>query len=155
MTVLTEGPPAVVGSVIARPSPVDAEIGVVRFNRSDVDGESFMLVTALTEVGIDQTEPVFAGHYPDFPIFPGVCIVDCVHRSAVAVALCAGLGLPRLVAVESTRFLGAVYPGDLLSMELELREDDGWLRCKATASTERGISASVRLRLRLAGGGRP
>lgn len=141
MTVLTEGP------VIARPSPVEAEISVVRFERSDVDSEVGLLVTALTVVGIDETEPVFAGHYPDFPIFPGVCIVDCVYRSAIAVAQCAGLALPRLAAVESTRFLGAVYPGDLLSMELELRQDGDWLRAKATASTGRGPAASVKLRL--------
>lgn len=145
MTVLTEGP------VLALPSPVEAEISVVRFDRSDVDSENGLLVTALTVIGIDETEPLFAGHYPDFPIFPGVCIVDCVYRSVIAVARCAGLALPRLAAVESTRFLGAVYPGDLLSMELELREDGDWLRAKGMASTERGPAASVKLRL--AGGG--
>jgi 3-hydroxyacyl-[acyl-carrier-protein] dehydratase len=141
MTVLTGGP------VIARPGPVEAEINVVRFDRSDVDSEVGLLVTALTVVGIDETEPVFAGHYPGFPIFPGVCIVDCVYRSAIAVAARAGLAVPRLAAVESTRFLGAAYPGDLLSMELELREDGHWLRAKATASTERGPAATVKLRL--------
>src|SRR5207302_10893492 len=122
MTVLAEGPPAVAGPAIALPSPVEAQIGVVRFTRSDVDSETGLPVTALTEVRIDETEPVFEGHYPEFPIFPGVCIVDCVYRAVLAVAERAGLDRPRLVAVESTRFLGAVYPGDLLSMELELRK---------------------------------
>lgn len=132
------------GAFALRPSPVDADIDVVSVERS---GEGGVALTAVTTVVIEKTEPVFAGHYPEFPIFPGVCIVECVQRSALAVAERFGMAEPQLLAVESTRFLGAVYPGDVLTIRLDLSDHDGALRCKAKASTERGDAASVRLRM--------
>ncbi|MEU8824313.1 hypothetical protein [Streptomyces sp. NPDC048636] len=120
-------------------SPVAAGVRVV----APPDGGK-----AAAQVRIDAAEPVFAGHYPDFPIFPGVCVVECAHRAALATA-------PEpvaLAAVDSARFGGAVYPGDLLDLELTWRRrDDGW-RCAATAVTPRGDAASVRLRYRPADG---
>lgn len=135
------------GTFAVRPSPVDAEIEVVSLDGLGADLGSGGALTAVTSVPIRATEPVFAGHYPDFPIFPGVCIVDCVQRSALAVVERCGMGEPRLTAVESTRFLGGVYPGDLLTVRLELRAHEEGLRCRARASTGRGDAASVRLRL--------
>lgn len=139
--------PVAADSFTARPTPVDAAPEVVTLDRSETATGDGCVLTAVTTVAIERTEPVFAGHYPDFPIFPGVCIVDCVQRSVLAVAERAGLPEPRLTAVESTRFLGAVYPGDLLAVRLELRNHDGGVRCRAKASTERGEAATVRLRL--------
>jgi 3-hydroxyacyl-[acyl-carrier-protein] dehydratase len=136
--------PVAAGSYAARPSVVDAGIDVVSV---EVREAAAGLLAAVTTITIDPTEPVFAGHYPDFPIFPGVCVVECVQRSALAVAERRGMAEPRLLAVESTRFLGAVYPGDLLTVRLELRDHEGAVRCRATASTARGDAASVRLRL--------
>ncbi|MFE7231404.1 3-hydroxyacyl-ACP dehydratase FabZ family protein [Streptomyces sp. NPDC057596] len=139
--------PVVRGSFAPRPSPVDAGIEVTSVARSGAAGGDSRVLSAVVTVAIDRTEPVFAGHYPDFPIFPGVCIVECVQRGALAVAERSGMPEPRLIAVESTRFLGAVYPGDLLTVRLELRDHEGGVRCRARASTERGDAASVRLRL--------
>ncbi|WP_329618539.1 3-hydroxyacyl-ACP dehydratase FabZ family protein [Streptomyces sp. S465] len=102
---------------------------------------------ATARVAVDASEPVFAGHYPDFPIFPGVCVVECAHRAALSTA-------PEpvaLAAVDSARFSGAVYPGDVIDLRLTWRRrGDGW-RCSASASTARGEAASVRLRYRPAG----
>lgn len=128
---------------VVRPSPVDADVEVVSVERSAAGG----VLSAVTTVGIDKTEPVFEGHYPHFPIFPGVCIVECVQRSVLAVAERSGMPEPRLLAVESTRFLGAVYPGDVLTVRLDLSDHDGAVRCRAKAATERGDAASVRLRM--------
>lgn len=131
------------GTRVLRPTPVDADVEVVSVERAPSGG----VLSAVTTFGIDKTEPVFEGHYPHFPIFPGVCIVDCVQRSVIAVAERSGMPEPRLLAVESTRFLGAVYPGDLLTVRLDLSNHGGAVRCRAKASTERGDAASVRLRM--------
>lgn len=130
---------------MGRPAgPVAAGVRVL--TRTD-DG----LATA-ARAEITAAEPVFAGHYPDFPIFPGVCVLECVHRAATD-----GDGAPAptdLAAVESARFSGAVLPGDTLDITLKWRRiEQGW-RCDATTATERGKSASVRLRYRIAGGAR-
>ncbi|WP_308117534.1 3-hydroxyacyl-ACP dehydratase FabZ family protein [Streptomyces anatolicus] len=124
------------------PSPVAAEVRVLA--RTD-EG----LATA-ARAEIAAAEPVFAGHYPDFPIFPGVCVLECVHRAATD-----GEGAPvpaDLAAVESARFSGAVLPGDTLDITLRWRRTENGWRCDATTATARGKSASVRLRYRAVGG---
>ncbi|WKX74226.1 3-hydroxyacyl-ACP dehydratase FabZ family protein [Streptomyces sp. XD-27] len=102
---------------------------------------------ARTVVLVDPAERVFAGHYPGFPIFPGVCVIEYARLSALAT-------LPEpgdrwtLAAIESTRFLSPVLPGDTLTTELtwaRAEDGDAW-RCRAAVSTERGRSAQVRLR---------
>jgi 3-hydroxyacyl-[acyl-carrier-protein] dehydratase len=123
-------------------SVVKAPVRIVRPVRAEGAGW-----VAETAVDIDATEPVFAGHYPDFPIFPGVCVVDSVHRGALA-TVPGQSGTVTLAAVESARFLGAVHPGDVLRVELSWRSvGSDWL-CAAKASTGRGEAATVRLRYR-------
>lgn len=102
-------------------------------------------VTAVVPVGAG--EPVFAGHYPGFPVLPGVCVVECVHRAALAAPPERTAGL-RLAAIDSARFRGAVRPGDELTAELVWSADgDAWC-CRAEAHTARSRAARVRLRYR-------
>ncbi|MEC3979493.1 3-hydroxyacyl-ACP dehydratase FabZ family protein [Amycolatopsis sp. H20-H5] len=122
-------------------SPVLAERRVERLEFDDLSGKW----SATVSVSINADEPVFAGHYPDFPIFPGVCVLECVRRGA-EVAAPADAGILRLAAVESTRFTSAVYPGDVLSIELQWAQRGLDWRCSARVGTDRGPAASVRLR---------
>ncbi|WP_218952422.1 hypothetical protein [Amycolatopsis anabasis] len=122
-------------------------VRVVRPPSGDEDGGWL----ATTSIPIAAEEPVFAGHYPGFPIFPGLCVVDCVDRSA-RLAAPPGAGGLTLAGVESIRFVGAVHPGDGLTIDLSWnREGESW-RCAARARTERAEAATVRLRYH--GGGR-
>jgi 3-hydroxyacyl-[acyl-carrier-protein] dehydratase len=123
-------------------SLVMADVRVLRPVAEDGSGWD-----AEAAIDIDPAEPVFAGHYPGFPIFPGVCVVDSVHRGALATTP-EQAGVLTLAAVDSARFVGAVYPGDVLRMRLRWRRDGpDWL-CGTKASTESGEVASVRLRYR-------
>jgi 3-hydroxyacyl-[acyl-carrier-protein] dehydratase len=112
--------------------------------RSVSAGEGRSRARAVTELTLDPAELVFQGHYPGFPIFPGVCLIECAHRSAVA-AFGDHLGAAQLAAVESARFTGPAYPGDVLTFEAELRGGDDW-QVRVTARTPRGESARIRLR---------
>ncbi|MFD8519498.1 3-hydroxyacyl-ACP dehydratase FabZ family protein [Streptomyces capillispiralis] len=126
------------GTVLAVPRPVRAPA-------RDADSGAW---TAGFTVAVTGDEPVFAGHYPDFPIFPGVCVMECV-RSAAETAPPPDTGGLRLAAVESARFLSAVHPGDELTVDITWspRGGDTW-RCAAKVATGRGPAASVRLRYR-------
>ncbi|GGW13158.1 hypothetical protein GCM10018980_71650 [Streptomyces capoamus] len=128
----------VAGPVLAGPQVVTAE----------GTGDPDTVPRVEVRFTIDESEPVFAGHYPGFPIFPGVCVVDCVHRAALATAPGPGLGL---AALESARFTGPVFPGDVLTVAADWKQVRGGWTYAATASTGRGGSAVVRLRYRQEG----
>src|SRR4029077_16673074 len=78
-------------------------------------------------VGIKQVtanEPFFQGHFPDFPVMPGVLIVEAMAERAGVLVLNSIPGraskLVLLVAVENARFRRPVVPGDTLRMEIKV-----------------------------------
>ncbi|HZM79784.1 MAG TPA: hypothetical protein VFC19_28980 [Candidatus Limnocylindrales bacterium] len=108
------------------------------------DGDSFT-----GSVTIGATEPVLSGHFPGFPIFPGVCLIECAHQTAL-LALADRVAAPHLSAIERTRFLAPVFPGDEVTAEVTpVASGDGW-SCRATVlTTRRGetvLAAQLKLR---------
>jgi 3-hydroxyacyl-[acyl-carrier-protein] dehydratase len=93
----------------------------------------FLLVDRILEVepgrravGLKQVtinEPFFQGHFPGYPIMPGVLIVEALAQvGAVAV-----LSLPEnrdklalFAGIDNFRFRRPVVPGDSLRLEVEL-----------------------------------
>ena len=93
----------------------------------------FLLVDKIIEmewgkraVGIKNVtvnEPFFAGHFPGFPVMPGVLIVEAIAQvGAVAV-----LGMPEnkgklafFAGLDEVRFKRQVMPGDILRIEVTL-----------------------------------
>ncbi|UED85091.1 3-hydroxyacyl-ACP dehydratase FabZ family protein [Streptomyces profundus] len=131
------------------PSPATprALAGEIRLVGSEAAAGSAPQAEARIDIAAD--EAVFAGHYPGFPILPGVCLIECAHRAALAAfpePRPAEGELVRLDAVESARFLDPVYPGEPVTVELAWKSvDSGW-QCRAVVKNPRGVSARVRLR---------
>ncbi|WP_051838454.1 hypothetical protein [Streptomyces sp. NRRL WC-3742] len=92
-------------------------------------------------------ETVLPGHYPGFPIFPGVCLLDLAHAGVLATAP-AGAGPLELAEVESTRFTSPVYPGDVLDVDLDWRAAEGGWKVRGAIRSARGDVAKLRLRYR-------
>ncbi|MFI9010692.1 3-hydroxyacyl-ACP dehydratase FabZ family protein [Actinosynnema sp. NPDC053489] len=110
------------------------------FPTSSVDVVERSGATAVARVVVAADDPVFAGHFPGFPVYPGVLVVEFAHRAAVATAP----GPARLAAVESTRFLRPVFPGAALTVRLTW--DEPGRRCSAVVSGDEGPVARIRLR---------
>lgn len=143
MDVLAETRPGAPAPAVTRSGPRAAGVlsGAVEALPTEKAGRTSTRFT----VAVDET--VLPGHYPGFPIFPGVCLVEYVHQSVLATAPAEEPG-PELVAVESTRFTGPVYPGDELTADIDWKPVDGAWQCRAKIRSGRGDAASVRLRYR-------
>jgi 3-hydroxyacyl-[acyl-carrier-protein] dehydratase len=92
-----------------------------------------------TSVVVDPADPVFAGHYPGFPILPGLFLLQYVHD------LVRGEGF-RVTGVDRARFLAPVHPGAELTIEARLTEAGGTASCAAKVSVPSGAVAEIRLR---------
>lgn len=72
---------------------------------------------------ISANEPVFQGHYPGNPIFPGVLIIEAMAQTG-AVALMTQPAyadmVPLFAGIDDCKFRRPVVPGDQLRLEVEL-----------------------------------
>lgn len=63
---------------------------------------------------VDRATAQLAGHYPGFPILPGVLLIDCVRQAA---GFARGAEL-RLCSIDRARFARPLLPGDELELSL-------------------------------------
>lgn len=71
---------------------------------------------------VTHNEPFFQGHFPDYPIMPGVLIVEAMAQTAAVMFLRAPELKGRLAfytGIEEAKFRKQVVPGDVLRMEME------------------------------------
>ena len=70
---------------------------------------------------VSCNEPYFAGHFPDFPVMPGVLIVEALAQTAAVLvaATMPDLAQGKLVfftTIEKARFRQPVRPGDVIKL---------------------------------------
>lgn len=68
------------------------------------------------EVRFAATDPVFAGHFPDDPVLPGVVLID----SAVEIVARATRRAWRLERVASIKFSNVVRPGQIVGFAFQV-----------------------------------
>jgi 3-hydroxyacyl-[acyl-carrier-protein] dehydratase len=95
-------------------------------------------IRALKNVTIN--EPVFTGHFPHRPVFPGVLMLEALAQTAALLAF-QTLGVTPdehtvyyFAGIDGARFKRPVEPGDQLLMEVQLeRAKAGIFKFKAAA----------------------
>ena len=92
----------------------------------------FLLVDRIIECDFDSRivgiknvtvdEPFFQGHFPEFPVMPGVLIIEALAQTACILGLkilkLEGQGSVFFTGIDAAKFRKPVVPGDQLRMEL-------------------------------------
>ena len=90
-------------------------------------------------------EPFFVGHFPEYPVMPGVLITEALAQvgAAAMLNLEANKGkIGFLAGLDNFRFRGQVVPGDTLILEVEITRLKGSIgKGQATARVEDKIVA--------------
>ncbi len=112
----------------------------------------FLLVDKIIElevgkraVGIKNVtanEPFFQGHFPDYPLMPGVLIIEALAQVGAVAMMSMDENKGKLgvfAGIDNVRFKKEVRPGDTLTMEIELisiRRNIGRATAKAYVGDE-------------------
>jgi len=104
---------------------------------------------------VTANEPFFVGHFPDFPVMPGVLIVEAMAQVAGVLVLQQVPDRDRklvlLATVEQAKFRRPVLPGDQLRIEMVLtRRKESVARMAGKATVNGVIVAEAELMCKLA-----
>lgn len=98
---------------------------------------------------VTQNEPFFQGHFPDYPVMPGVLIVEAMAQvGAVGVMVNEEYRdkLALFAGIDNVRFRRQVVPGDVLRMEVEIERLKGRIgrgKGRATVDGEKACEADL------------
>ena len=99
----------------------------------------------VAQKNVSANEPFFQGHFPEYPIMPGVLIVEALAQTAgLAVAVMeenkGKLGV--FAGIEEMKFKSQVVPGDILILEAEIIMSKlGVTKAKVVARVEDKVAA--------------
>ena len=119
----------------------------------------FLLVDRILELEPDRivgiknvtvNEPFFIGHFPDYPVMPGVLITESMAQVAGVLVLMGIADLQHklvlLASVEHARFRKPVRPGDQLRIEmLVLKKRSRVAKMAGKATVDGEVVAEVEL----------
>ena len=92
----------------------------------DMDGDS----SAVGIKNVSINEPFFQGHFPDFPVMPGVLLIEGMAQTAGALCVASMNEIyePHLVyfmSIDRARFRKPVLPGDTVYYHMTKRRNRG------------------------------
>jgi len=118
----------------------------------------FLLVDQIIEVeenrvvgkkNVTINEPFFQGHFPDYPVMPGVLILEALAQTGAVAILSKEENKGKigfLAGIDKARFRRQVRPGDVLTLEVEITRLKGPIgkgRAKATVDGETACEAEI------------
>ena len=90
--------------------------------------------TITVEAQVPQHNTIFEGHFPGYPIMPGVLLIESMAQTSgwLLLALMKFERMPFLAAVKEAKMRGFVNPGELLTIEASvLHEGSGYAMTEA------------------------
>jgi 3-hydroxyacyl-[acyl-carrier-protein] dehydratase len=117
--------------------------------------------TITVEAEVPQTNTIFEGHFPGYPLMPGVLLIESMAQTSgwLLIALLKFERMPFLASVKEAKMRDFVTPGELLTIDASLAHDgsgfaiteakvrvNGKLKCNATLTFRHTPFPNVELR---------
>jgi len=112
--------------------------------------EQFVASTSIVGIKcVSVNEPFFQGHFPDYPVMPGVLIVEAMAQTS-AVLMSKSLEIDPagkaifFMSLDNCRFRAPVRPGDVLRLAVEVTRARGDIyKFKGQALVEGKVAAEA------------
>jgi 3-hydroxyacyl-[acyl-carrier-protein] dehydratase len=121
--------------------------------------ESFHMIDRIVDLNVDEKKivvealvpkesTVFEGHFPGYPLMPGVLLIESMAQASgfLLLGVLKFERMPILAAVKEAKVRGSVFTGDLMTLEASLvHEGSGYAMTEAKIRVEGKLRANSTL----------
>jgi 3-hydroxyacyl-[acyl-carrier-protein] dehydratase len=108
--------------------------------------------TIRTACSVPRQSPVFEGHFPGYPLMPGVLLIETMAQTTgwLVSALAGFARMPILAGVKEGKIRNSVFPGDELEMEGKVvHEGSGYTIGEARGRCDGKVVCDARITYRM------
>jgi 3-hydroxyacyl-[acyl-carrier-protein] dehydratase len=92
---------------------------------------------------VTVNEPYFQGHFPGYPVMPGVLVLEALVQLSTLLAVSSGEAPPGTIrTIDAVRFKRQVVPGDVLMLETTMH-GGGKFMVRASVEGEIATEAEI------------
>ena len=105
-----------------------------------------------TVCSVPKTSTIFEGHFPNYPLMPGVLLLECMAQTGGWLVMARGgfTAMPFLAGVKEAKFRTAVFPGDELEFAGNvMHEGSGYTVCECKGLRREKTVCSAQITYRI------
>jgi len=108
--------------------------------------------TIRTEARVPTTSTIFEGHFPGYPLMPGVLLIEAMAQTSgwLVIGVTRFTRMPFFAALKQAKLRSFVTPGQSLSLSAKLQhEGSGFAMTKAEVRCEGKLTCNAEITFRL------